>query len=100
MGLSCHSGWGTVISFKPPTRMTERKRTILGVVSTLILAGFMASARAQEVSIPDPGLNAAVREALQKPIGPLTESDLLRLTFLSACCRDISSLEGLEAAAI
>ena len=52
----------------------------------------------QEVSISDPGLNAAVREALQKPTGPLTEQDMLRLTFLSACCRDIKSIAGLEAA--
>src|SRR5262249_23950953 len=37
-----------------------------------------------EVSIPDPGLNAAVREALQKPSGPLTEQDLLGLEVLNA----------------
>jgi formylglycine-generating enzyme required for sulfatase activity len=59
---------------------------------------FLLSAGAQEVSIPDPGLNAAIREALQKPNGPLTESDLLSLTNLSAGLRNISSVEGLESA--
>jgi len=45
-------------------------------------ANFVAGPLAQEVTIPDPGLNAAIREALDKPIGPLTEQDLLSLTNL------------------
>jgi len=64
----------------------------------LALTGFVASTLAQEVTIPDPGLNAAVREALQKPNGPLTEQDLLSLTNLDAGFREVSSTEGLEAA--
>src|SRR5678815_5045549 len=64
----------------------------------LAFMGLLVPARAQTVSIPDPGLNAALREALQKPTGPLTQSDLLSLNFLSACCRGIKSLQGLEAA--
>src|SRR5882672_8635636 len=78
--------------------MNERKRTVCHVVSTLILTGFMLSARAQEVSIPDPGLNAAIRAALQKPSGPLSEQDLLSLTNLDASQRNVSSINGLEAA--
>jgi hypothetical protein len=54
--------------------------------------------RAQEVFIPDAGLSAAIRDALQKPNGPLTGQDLLSLKSLDACCRSISSTEGLEAA--
>lgn len=50
------------------------------------------------MAIPDPGLNAAIRQALQKPNGPLTEQDLLSLTNLLAGHRNISSVEGLEAA--
>src|SRR6185436_9094893 len=53
---------------------------------------------AQAVSIPDPGLNAAVRETLQIPTGPLTEPDLLRLIDLDASSRDVTSVEGLAAA--
>lgn len=55
-------------------------------------------AKAQEAVIPDPGLKAAIRESLAKPVGPLTEQDLLRLTNLSACCRSITNVQGLEAA--
>jgi len=54
------------------------------VVTVMALTNFVASTLAQEVSIPDPGLNAAVRNALQKPGGPLTEQDLLSLTNLDA----------------
>jgi formylglycine-generating enzyme required for sulfatase activity len=56
------------------------------------------STSAQEVSIPDPGLNAAIRDALQKPIGPLTQQDLLSLTNLDAGRRNVRSIVGLEAA--
>ncbi len=56
--------------FELPTSMNEYVRTILCGISTLILSGgFMTSTFAQEVSIPDPGLNAAIREALQNLSG-------------------------------
>jgi formylglycine-generating enzyme required for sulfatase activity len=68
------------------------------VLTVLILAGSVVATRAQEVDIPDPGLNAAIRDALQKPSGPLTQPDLLVLTNLSAISRSITNLQGLEAA--
>src|SRR5882724_125901 len=68
------------------------------VLALLVLASFVPSTFAQDVSVPDPGLNAAIRAALQKPTGPLTEQDMLNLTVLSACCRGITSIQGLEAA--
>lgn len=64
----------------------------------LALAGWVITIPAQEVFIPDPGLNAAVREALQKPVGPLAPQDLLSLTNLSAISRNITNLQGLAAA--
>lgn len=67
------------------------------ILPFLILAGAI-TALAQNVAIPDPGLNAVIRETLQKPIGPLTEQDLLTLTNLQACCRNIQNLQGIEAA--
>src|SRR6266576_6588677 len=70
----------------------------LFVPTLLALASFVTSTLAQEVSIPDPGLNAAIRDALQKPVGPLTQGDLLSLTNLSARNRNVSSIAGLEAA--
>src|SRR6185503_2494240 len=68
------------------------------VLTLLFLASFATTTLAQEVQIPDPGLNAAIREALEKPNGPLTEQDLLSLINLDAGFRDVSSVEGLEAA--
>jgi len=40
-------------------------RTFFRVIQALFLASSLASALAQEVSIPDPGLDAAIRDALQ-----------------------------------
>src|SRR6185369_7572395 len=68
------------------------------VLTVLILTGLTASTWAQEVSIPDPGLNAAIRDVLQKPTGPLTQQDMLSLTNLIASSRDVASIDGLEAA--
>ena len=65
---------------------------ILATASLLILAF------GQTVSIPDPGLNAAIRSALQIPAAPLTEQDLLQLRNLNASHRNVRSTVGLEAA--
>src|SRR5262245_53455918 len=56
----------------------------------------VTSVPAQDVSIPDAGLNAAIRAALAKPAGPLTVQDLLTLTNLDARLRNVSNLAGLE----
>jgi len=72
---------------------------IRSLILTLVaLTSFATSTLAQEVSIPDPGLDAAIRAALQKPFGPLTEQDLLGLTNLDASRRNVKSIVGLEAA--
>src|SRR5262245_47002372 len=76
----------------------DAMRTIAYITAALMLTGFLLPACAKEVFIPDAGLNAATREALQKPNGPLTEQDLLSLTDLNANGRSVSSLEGLGAA--
>jgi formylglycine-generating enzyme required for sulfatase activity len=82
------------------SRLTRvlNKKTIFHVIEVLALTSFLTAATAQEVIIPDPGLNTAIRAALQKPSGPLTEQDLLSLTFLSAGGRSITNAAGLEAA--
>src|SRR5205809_6239031 len=64
----------------------------------LVWISFVASTVAQEVQVPDPGLNAAIRAALQKPFGPLTEQDMLSLTNLDASRRNVRSIDGLEVA--
>jgi len=63
-----------------------------------VLASWVTSIRAQEVTIPDPGLNAAIRDALGLPTGPLTQPDLLNLANLNARSRNGSSIVGPEAA--
>ena len=42
------------------------------VLAVLTLGSLTASILAQEIIIPDPNFNAVIREALQKPNGPLT----------------------------
>jgi hypothetical protein len=74
------------------------KSIIRFLLIALILIGHAAPTLAQEVSIPDLGLNAAIRTALQKPTGPLTETDLLGLINLSAGGKSVSTVEGLEVA--
>jgi formylglycine-generating enzyme required for sulfatase activity len=67
-------------------------------LTVLMLGSFTASTLAEEVIIPDPNLNAVVRATLQKPTGPLTQLDMLALTNLSAIFRNITNVQGLEAA--
>ena len=76
----------------------SKEQGILPVLVTLVFTGLIVSARAQEVSLPDPALDMAIRATLQKPSGPLTEVDMLSLTNLDACCRSVASVEGLEKA--
>src|SRR6266478_6573311 len=78
-------------------------KTSMALIRTLVLAlltltSFVATTLAQEVSIPDPGLNAAVRDTLHIPSAPLTAQDLLALTNLDASRRSVKSIAGLEAA--
>jgi internalin A len=68
------------------------------VLALVALASFRTSALARTVSIPDPGLNAAIRSALHIPTAPLTAQDLLTLTNLDASRRMVKSTAGLEAA--
>jgi len=68
------------------------------VLTLLALTSFVIGSFAQEITIPDPGLNAAIHEALGKPAGPLTPQDMLNLTNLGAVFRNITNVQGLEAA--
>jgi len=57
---------------------------------------FCAMAHGAVVTFPDPGLEAAVREAIEKPAGPIENTELAGLTYLSAFGRNISDLTGIE----
>lgn len=68
-----------------------------------ILDGKVATALASvsgpfEVTFPDPNLEAAIREAIDKPQGPIYTSDLESLTTLGFFAEDrgISNITGLE----
>src|SRR5438093_958663 len=73
----------------------DNMKTIIPVLRTLVpallaLSSFAPSSLAQDVSIPDPGLNDAIRETLGKPVGPLTAQDMLGLKNLDARSRSVS----------
>ncbi|MDH4269482.1 MAG: hypothetical protein OEV52_04200, partial [Dehalococcoidia bacterium] len=48
------------------------------------------------IIFPDPNLEAAIREAIDKPIGDIQESDLKELTEFSAETKTFFDLTGLE----
>ena len=54
------------------------------------------STQTDAIEFADANLEAAVREALDRPSGPLTAADLAALTVLNANDRGIESLAGLE----
>jgi hypothetical protein len=67
------------------------------LLSALFLAYPISSASAQAVvSFPDPGLEAAIRDAIGMPTGPIHDYDLIGLADLDADHADISDLRGLE----
>ncbi len=76
--------------------MHSHLKFFLCAIPLLVLVSFFSPASAQQVSIPDAGLEAALRDALHKPVGPLTSADLLSLTVLDAQFRNITNADGLE----
>ena len=48
------------------------------------------------VNFPDPGLEAAIRDAIGNPTGDIHDTDLLGLTLLIAADRSIVNLEGIQ----
>jgi Leucine-rich repeat (LRR) protein len=73
------------------------KLTVAFVLITLLALLLPASvANADEiVTFPDKNLEGAIRQAIKKPIGDILQSDLARLTSLTAQGREIEVLSGL-----
>jgi Leucine-rich repeat (LRR) protein len=91
-----NGAWYSARNLKEGLSMyTQRFCTLCswGLLLALLLS---TSSVAQSVSIPDAGLEAALREALAKPTGDITQADLAGLTILDASVREIQSIEGLE----
>lgn len=70
--------------------------TLLTAVAFVLAVSLGSKASAAIVNIPDPGLEAAIRDALSKPAGDITDTDLAGLIFLPAGGRGITDLTGLE----
>jgi len=62
----------------------------------LIVILFFSIATVYADTIKDPGLEAAIRKAIDKPSGPIQAKDLEGLTELDASGRGIADLTGLE----
>ena len=72
---------------------------LLALLLSLIIASTVMTpltAWAVDVNFPDPNLEAAIREELNKPEGPITDDELAKLTGLDASERGISDLTGIE----
>jgi len=85
----------------PPSRLAHPLVLAAGVLAALLLAGGLAwpapAPAAVIVQFADPSLEAAVRLKLAIPApSPITDTDMLGLTHLSAMDKGIRSLEGLQ----
>jgi Leucine-rich repeat (LRR) protein len=76
------------------------KRLVTVVTAVALIAGLVgcggSTPAGEAVTFPDPNLEAAVREVLNKPQGDIYASELARLRGLHAGGRDIQDLTGLE----
>jgi Leucine-rich repeat (LRR) protein len=68
---------------------------LLGII---VLFGLLiTAARADKVvTFTDPQLEAAIRDTLDKPVKPLFQSDLNKITYLDASGKNIENLGGIE----
>ena len=70
---------------------------IIATLSMAIpLSTVPVSAQGVQVSFPDPNLDRAIREAIDKPSGPIYVSELQELSSFNASDRGISDLSGME----
>ena len=72
------------------------KRVGVFLITVALVAGMMGCPPSEAVTFLDPNLEAAVREAIATPEGPIYPSDLEGLTYLSASGKNITDLTGLE----
>src|SRR5438445_1195723 len=66
------------------------------IIFALVFSSWCGALRAQTVHFSDTNLEAAVREAIGKPTGPISAGDLQPLMSFSAGGRNIADLSGLE----
>ena len=86
-----------------PTKVVTMKKNLVRNIGLLSLMGGIVLGLAgcpfgpnKVVYVPDAALQSAIRSAIDKPFGLLTEEDLLDVKELEAPGLDIRNLEGLE----
>ena len=77
------------------------KKKLIGIIAACIIVVIVVlvislSERGPGVTLPDTNLETAIREALNKPSGPIHASELAGLAGLSAYDRGIENLSGLQ----
>ena len=65
-------------------------------LATLFIAISLPAFADVVVNFPDPGLEAVIRDAIEKPTGDILDTDLIGLTWLAPGRRNISDLEGMQ----
>ena len=83
------------------SRGQVRGSRITAIVGVALVLGILVSiiavpVSADVISFPDPGLEAAIREAIGIPTGDIRDIDLVGLTYLEASERAISNLDGIQ----
>ena len=72
-------------------------RAFVYALLSVVLASAAYAGSAQKLVFADPALEAAVRLAVEKPTGALTQGDVKGLKTLSAAAGGVTSLKGIEA---
>ncbi|MDH4299207.1 MAG: leucine-rich repeat domain-containing protein [Dehalococcoidia bacterium] len=77
------------------------RKKLIGIVAACIIVVTVVlvislSGRGSVVTFPDPNLETAIREALNKPSGPIHASELAGLASLTASDSGIEHLSGLQ----
>lgn len=79
-----------------PRRRAVRLLVVSACLSLVLLLSSVGTAWAVNVTFPDDKLESAVRSNIGKPTGQLTDTDLARITTLTARNRKIMNLSGLQ----
>lgn len=78
----------SALAVKPDNKSSTKSHT-----NPVLAAGMQATV---VVHFNDPNLEKAIRDALNKPTGDITDADMAQITILSISKKDISDLTGLE----
>lgn len=75
----------------------KRKLLVLIIsLAVLICLLFIAEKANKEIKIEDPKLEEVIREKIEKPTGPIYQSELSNIISLDASNREITNLNGIE----